>query len=569
MASDTASRTRRTSDRQVPRDDSRSKPEAQRVKKTERSIGIRSYYVRIALLFGLVSIMTALFTALILAAVWNSSFHEYAINNVQSRSDSVARQLANDYRKNMDWPEDYEDIQSTFLEGNMELRIFDSENRLIYASSGSDEAVPAEIAVENSVSSRIVVDGEEIGTVYIHVSDSSLMMTQRDLDFRTNSYGALTFAALAAIIAAVGIGVVFSRYLFDSIRKITRTANAIKGGNLAARTNLTGSDEISQLGETFDAMAESIQNDRELERRLTSDVAHELRTPLMAMQATVEAMIDGVLPADDQHLNMIASEVNRLSKLVDALLRLSRLENRSTPINLEPINLGELLEELAYTHQMFLGDQQLEFEYIADPNVLIMGDPDLIKQATANLLSNAIKYTPEGGKVTIEVKKGTMMAQIHVEDTGVGMSKEDLKHCFSRFWRADAGRARGSGGLGIGLAIVKEIVERHNGWVNVESTEGVGSRFTIYIPLLEEEELSKADKRLAERLRRKNDSRIRQRFKPEEEAPAVEVAKPRRYIPRIGKSKVRKDSDESLIEAMEAMEDIIEGDVESDGTHGD
>ncbi|MEI3229775.1 MAG: ATP-binding protein [Gordonibacter pamelaeae] len=276
------------------------------------------------------------------------------------------------------------------------------------------------------------------------------------------------------------------------INRMTKTAKAIKEGDLSARTDLHGEDEIARLGETFDEMADSVEKDRELERRLTTDVAHELRTPLMAIQSTVEAMVDGVFEADPEHLETVNSEVQRLSRLVDALLKLSRLENRANPMKEEVVDVGQLISGIIATHDAFVTDSGLTLEYQADDDVRVLGDADMIRQATANLISNAVRYTPEGGHITVEVKRGDLMASIAVRDTGIGLSPEEAKMVFSRFWRADAGRNRESGGLGIGLAVVKEIVDRHGGWVQVEGRKNEGACFTIHIPLYDEGRQPKA-----------------------------------------------------------------------------
>ena len=183
----------------------------------------------------------------------------------------------------------------------------------------------------------------------------------------------------------------------------------------------------------------------------------------MAIQSTVEAMVNGVFEADAERLETVNSEVQRLSRLVDALLKLSRLENRATPMKEEVVDVGELIQSIVSTHEAFVADSGLTFEYRAEKGVLVVGDPDMIRQATANLISNAVRNTPEGGHVSVTVSKGDIMASIAVRDTGIGLSPEEAKMVFSRFWRADAGRNRASGGLGIGLAVVKEIVDRHGG----------------------------------------------------------------------------------------------------------
>ena len=180
---------------------------------------------------------------------------------------------------------------------------------------------------------------------------------------------------------------------------------------------------------------------------------------------------------------MVNSEVQRLSRLVDSLLKLSRLENRSNAMKAELVDVGELISAIVMTHQAYVEDSGLSLEYHADPDTYVMGDPDMIRQATANLISNAVRYTPEGGHITVSVKRGDAMASIAVQDTGIGLSPDEAKMVFQRFWRADAGRNRASGGLGIGLSVVKEIVDRHEGWVEVDGRKNEGACFTIYIPL--------------------------------------------------------------------------------------
>lgn len=336
------------------------------------------------------------------------------------------------------------------------------------------------------VTANIKVDKETVGSVSVWVYGTNTVMTTRDIEFREKSYQAMFFAAAMAIVLALCIGFLFARNLVRPINRMTTTAKAIKEGDMSARTNMHGDDEISRLGETFDAMAESVEKDRELERRLTTDVAHELRTPLMAIQSTVEAMVDGVFVADTERLETVNSEVQRLSRLVDALLKLARLENRSTPMKEEVVDVGSLIAGIVSTHDAFVNDSGLSMEFHAQPDVYVYGDADMIRQATANLISNAVRYTPEGGHIIVNVKRGDIMASISVKDTGIGLSPEEAKMVFSRFWRADAGRNRESGGLGVGLAVVKEIVDRHGGWVHVEGRPNEGATFTIYIPLYDE-----------------------------------------------------------------------------------
>ena len=269
------------------------------------------------------------------------------------------------------------------------------------------------------------------------------------------------------------------------MRAISQAAQRIKEGDLTARSGLSGDDDLGQLGETFDDMAESLERDRELERRLTSDVAHELRTPLMSILATVEAMQDEVLPCDQEHLALVSSETKRLSRLVDSMLRLSRLENGSVRLDIIPVDVVALVRGIATSHQALLEDMGLEmaFENLTGRDELdVELDRDTVTQAVTNIISNAMRYTPAPGKVTVRVAADEDGALVSVSDTGIGIAPEDLDRVFGRFWRAEESRNRVAGGLGVGLAVTKEIVDRHHGMINVESEQGVGTTFTIFLP---------------------------------------------------------------------------------------
>ena len=323
-------------------------------------------------------------------------------------------------------------------------------------------------------------------------------------------YTAMLIAAFISVLVAVIVGIYFANGIVAPVQRISNTVQAIKDGDYSARTHLCSDDEIGRLGQAFDEMADAMERDREL----IGDVAHELRTPLMAVQATVEAIQDGVFPADEIRLSTINAETRRLSRLVDALLHLNRLENGTVVAKIAPMNLSDALADLALNHQALIESAELSFDAKIDPEVRIRGDRDLISQATANLLSNAVRYTPEGGSVTLVVTRNHGDACISVRDTGIGISEKDQRKVFNRFWRADAARERTSGGLGIGLAMVKEVADQHHGRVTLESEPGVGSTFTIRVPLASDDpvvlaSMDKNDLRRLERAARKEAERQR------------------------------------------------------------
>lgn len=467
-----------------------------------------SYTTRVTLAFALIAAMTALVAIGVVSFVWEQHFQTYTRDNMESIATITADQIAERYEESGKFDGETVMPARTMLAMTPGIGIRVVNNTVPYDSEsstsvpfdstrlsseisqhglGSTSLAPKNPSPDQMATATIEVDGQAVGSVNVWVLGSDTLLRSADEEFRNNSYQAMAIATVVAIALASCCGFLFARGLVNPINRITKTAKEIKEGNLSARTELRGDDEIAELGMTFDEMAESVEKDRELERRLTTDVAHELRTPLMAIQSTVEAMVDGVFDADQERLETVNSEVQRLGRLVSALLSLSRLENRSTPMKEEVVDVGELISSIVATHEAFVADSGLTLTYEMERNVLVKGDADMIRQATANLISNAVRYTPEGGHITVKVSRGDIMAAISVRDTGIGLTPEECKMVFSRFWRADAGRTRASGGLGIGLAVVKEIVDRHHGWVQVEGKKDEGACFTIHIPLYDPE----------------------------------------------------------------------------------
>ena len=471
-----------------------------------------TYTTRVTAAFAFIAAMTALVAIGVLSFVWEQHFQTYTQANIYKLAESTAEQIAEIYSDTGT----LDNVGIATVAGyaaklnGVGVKIFDNQTgSVVYDStippSENGNDMPGKDYSRGSLApppgdsdqlaiAPIITDNVAVGSVHMWVYGSEALLSQTDEEFRNNSYQAMVFATALAIVLASCIGFLFARTLVSPINRMTTTAKAIKEGDLSARTELHGEDEIAHLGETFDAMADSIERDRELERRLTTDVAHELRTPLMAIQSTVEAMVDGVFEADEERLETVNSEVQRLSRLVDAILKLSRLESRSTPMKKEVVTVGELIAGIVATHEAFVADSGLTLKYEMEQGVRVLGDADMIRQATANLISNAVRYTSEGGLVTVRVKRGDIMASISVQDTGIGLTPDEAKMVFSRFWRADAGRTRESGGLGIGLSVVKEIVERHNGWVQVEGRKGEGACFTIHIPLYQGDEQQRGQK---------------------------------------------------------------------------
>lgn len=453
----------------------------------------RAFGRRLAIAFASVAALTALLAALVISTVWTYQFRQYVTSNLERAASASAALLESSYALHGGWTIDaFTELPQIGMMSGLGLKVMDASGVVLYDDStmvrqahAGLEVDPLDVEVPEgfSVSAPVRVNGVQVGTVRVWTYGSRSMLSASDVRFRAGSLTGLAIAALMAMVLATGAGLTYARVLVRPIERITETADSLRSGVRTARTGMTAGDEIRMLGATLDEMADAIEADRELERRLTADVAHELRTPLQAIQATVEAMQDGVLPMDEERLSTVRDETVRLARLADGILELTRLERGVTAIRMTRLNLAIPARSAADALRALFEARELVLSLDIAEDVRVLGDVDRLQQAIGNLLSNAARYTAEGGRIGLAVRREGSKALVEVSDNGIGIAEENLGHVFQRFWRADSARDRASGGLGIGLAVVKEIVERHGGSVGVARRAEGGSVFTLRIPL--------------------------------------------------------------------------------------
>jgi signal transduction histidine kinase len=448
---------------------------------------------RLGLAFAAVAALTVGLAAAMLTSAWNYQFDQYARGNLQRIADGVAQILDETYPEYGGWTlSTLSTIPRFGTARGIGVQVLNDSGEVIYddlnATHHADtSATPTGVQFMlkpkgTIVSAPVIVNGQQVGAVRVWAYGAGALLTDRDQQFRRASFIVLAIAAVLAIIVASIGGSWYAGRMVEPIERITRVAQAMRAGDHTVRTELRADDEIGLLGRTFDQMADAIEADRELERRLTADVAHELRTPLQAIQATVEAMQDGVLPADEERLGIVRDETVRLGRLTEAILELTRLERGSLPFVMHRIDLAQPVRSAIDAHQALIESTELVLSADVAEGIYVSGDADRLQQAVGNLLSNAARYTPPHGRIEVRVRAENGQAVIEVADTGIGIADDDIPHVFSRFWRADEARASSSGGLGIGLAVTKEIVERHRGSIGVARRDSGGTVFTIRIP---------------------------------------------------------------------------------------
>jgi signal transduction histidine kinase len=321
------------------------------------------------------------------------------------------------------------------------------------------------------------------------------------------AFGFATAGVLAAssVFALVFSGVaayLLSRRLGGRLERLSRAADAVANGDLSQRVEPGPPDEVGRLAERFNLMAERLQESiaaLEVEKRkaedslrtkreLVANVSHELRTPLASMRGHVEslAMAEGADPEQRRaYLQVIEREADHLNRLIDDLFALSTTEAGALPLKLEPLPLNEVVAEVADSVAP-LARQERQVTLVngvAADVPPVLADRQRLSQVLGNLLRNALRYTPEGGLISLSAAGNNGRVEVSVADTGIGIPQDELPHVFERFYRAGPARDRASAGAGLGLAIVRELVEAMGGEVSVESTEGEGSRFSFTLPV--------------------------------------------------------------------------------------
>ena len=309
---------------------------------------------------------------------------------------------------------------------------------------------------------------------------------QAFVNFRAGVLDALGYAVLAAVLVAVVVSILFSRSIVAPLRAMMSASQRIADGRYDERVSVSGSDELAQLAERFNRMAEQLERTETMRRQLIGDVSHELRTPLTAIGGYMEGLTDGVLPATPETFEQVRVEASRLSRLVDDLQELSRVEAGSYRLDVHPVTLSTLLETTVKRLSHQFDEKQVTLTRRLSPDLPpVLADEDRITQVLTNLLGNALAYTPAGGVVTVSAVKNGDKMLVSVKDNGLGIPAESLTHIFDRFYRVDKSRSRAAGGgSGIGLTIAKALVEAHGGRICAESPgEGQGSSFSFTLPV--------------------------------------------------------------------------------------
>lgn len=305
----------------------------------------------------------------------------------------------------------------------------------------------------------------------------------REMEFIERINMTLLYGALIGAVIALLLGIFLSRSLTRPIRELTRATHAVSEGDLSQQVPVRSKDELGELAQAFNKMSSELSRSVNARKQMTADIAHELRTPLSLILGHAEAVHDGVLPPTHENFEIIREEATRLEHLVNDLRTLSLADAGELSIQLLTIEPQRLIHEVASLYQYQVQKKNISLAVDIAPHLpKIEVDPGRMTQVLTNILDNALRHTPEGGHIILGAKEAAEGVELSVQDSGPGLSIEDIDRIFERFYRADAARQREDGGSGLGLAIAKSIVQAHGGQLSAESEPGAGLKVIIRLP---------------------------------------------------------------------------------------
>ena len=429
-----------------------------------------------------------------------SHFADYVRERQESELEEYSTDLENLYQQNGTWEENSQAIQRVgrnALQQSVIVRIFDEDGQLLWSPSASEEE-DAKNKVQdhllhmeqmvggmesNYVQSRSpLYDGtEEIGMMEIQ-SVGPYAYTEHDALFISDMESKLVLVAFFSLLIPLFFALLVAKKLSSPIVTINDfTKEIAKGRYSSLSLEETGIREIDDLLVSVNDLSLQLQYQQKIRNRLSSDIAHEIRTPLTTLKGNIEAMIDGVWEISEERLYRCYEEVSRITRLIGEIDRINELESQESQLQKTTFDLTELAQQIVDNFQPMLVENKLNCSVSGD-RVFISADRDKIHQVLTNLLANAIKFTPSGGRIDLYVSQSKGTTSFRIIDNGQGIPPEEVGQIFERFYMAEPSRNSKLGGQGIGLSIVKGIVNAHQGTISVDSIYGKGTTFTINLP---------------------------------------------------------------------------------------
>ena len=454
------------------------------------------------LILSLVSliIIVILSIALSINSVFNKKFEQYIIRNNENEISNIIDSIRSKY-VNGEWElSSIQQIGEDAISNGIFVDLYDKDSNLVWGAMTYNKNMCHMVmgSIENNMNYMINknksnyteklfeiknLDNEIIGNIKIG-SYGLLYYMDNDVDFLKEINKVITSIGIVMVLITIFIAILISNNISKPVEVVSNMANLIGDGDYDNKIDYDSNIvEIDVLIKSINNLSAKLEEQVNLRKRLTTDISHEHRTPLTSIQTHLEAMIDGIWEPDTERLNSVNEEVIRLTNLVNQLQNLAKFDSEKSKLNLAKVNVKNLIMNVVYNNQGKALEKNINIECDLE-SIDSYLDKDKISQVIVNLLSNAIRYTNNGGKIFISSYKENNNLKIQFKDNGIGIPKENIKYIFERFYRVDESRSKNTGGIGVGLTIVKSIIDLHQGTIEVRSELNKGSEFIVILPNL-------------------------------------------------------------------------------------
>jgi signal transduction histidine kinase len=441
-----------------------------------------SLFWKLMVVFAVVILVGIGGALLVAGRVADAEFRRYA--GSENRWEDTVADLSGYYAANGSW----DGVEVVLFPGQGRgrsqasgppVRLADADGLIVASRSESDLGQEAG-AGDLRAGLPILVGGEQVGTL---LPPAGGELTEEQETFLHRLVIALIISGSAALLVALVLGALLVRSITRPLAQLTTASRAVASGDLDARVPVRSRDEVGQLAGAFNQMATDLARAEEARRQQTADIAHELRTPLTVIQGQLEALADGIFPADTGNLEPVLEQTRLLNRLVEDLRTLSLADAGRLTLSLVAVDVGEWVRGVVTGFQAVAAERGVTLDLeVADDLPRKKIDPGRMSQVLGNVLDNALRHTSAGGRIAIHAAQRDSDIMVTVTDTGPGVPQEHLAHLFERFWRGEPSRARRTGGSGLGLAIAQRIVEAHDGHIWAENAPTGGLRVGFSLP---------------------------------------------------------------------------------------
>jgi len=447
----------------------------------------RSLVLKLVLSFLAVSLAGI---ALIGLLASNVTAHEFVRFVVTQRQDTLAPELSTYYVNHNGWNGVETLIQNSSSESGTDpvrpLVLVDSHGNVVF-STDSQFQHEKPSSQQIAFGAPIWANGQLVGLLIPTFPARNAPPRPPANDYIARINKNLVVGALGAVALSLLLGLFFSSTLTRPVKELINATREVAQGDLEREVPVRSKDELGELTKSFNQMRSQLKQSRDLRRKMTADIAHELRTPLSIILGHTEALSEGKLNPSPETFDIVYDEAKRLSLLVEDLRTLSLSEAGELTLTLQAVSPSDLVDRVVGAYLPKARGLNISLEADAEANLPdVQADFHRIIQVLANLLDNALRYTPAGGHLKLSARPASDGIEFRVQDSGPGISEADLPYIFDRFYRGDKSRNRQDGGSGLGLAISKSIIEAHGGRIGAESTMGEGTTITFVLPLFKE-----------------------------------------------------------------------------------